>query len=162
MAASSAGMSDLDHYSEFCNFSYLGGACGPSQHYTSPNNNFYRISECTKDTSIHLRRLNSTENSCVDDFPEGLLILYRSGMFSVDIASTYLRICPKHRDIYGIYWHNNRTKCQFQDHPTSSKAKADRGSSPMLCKQIWMCTRQVIPVGAGNNFKGKVYVHLII
>ena len=143
MAASSSGLSDADHYSEFCNFSYLGGPCGPSQHYTTPDNKLNLISECTKDTSIHLKRLNSTENSCCGDFPEGLFILYRSGIFSVDTTSTSLRICPKHRDSYGIYWHNNRTKCQYPDHPTSSKAKADRGTPPLMYKQNWLYTRQV-------------------
>lgn len=52
MAASSSGLSDADHYSEFCKFSYLGGPCGPSQHYTTPDNKLNLIYECIKQPSI--------------------------------------------------------------------------------------------------------------
>lgn len=62
MAASSDGLADVV-YSEVCDYSNLGGACGLFQHYTSPYNKPFIISECTKDITIHLRRLNSTENS---------------------------------------------------------------------------------------------------
>jgi hypothetical protein len=61
------------------------------------------------------------------NFPEGLLILYRSGIFSVDRAAKSLSICPWHRDFFGIYWRDNSIKCQFKGHPVGIKAKADRG-----------------------------------
>ncbi|CAC5383051.1 unnamed protein product [Mytilus coruscus] len=67
MSASSDGLTD-DIYNEVCDFSYLGGACGISQHYSSTPNTLYKVSECTKDTTVHLRRLNSSENC---EFPEG-------------------------------------------------------------------------------------------
>ncbi|XP_071166181.1 uncharacterized protein [Mytilus edulis] len=145
MSASSDGLTD-DIYSEVCDFSYLGGGCGISHHYSSTPNILFKVYECTKPTTIHLKRLNSSK-SC--DFPEGLFILYRTGIFSIDATTTQLSICPKHRDFYGIHWKNKSARCQHPDHPSSSKAKADRGSSPLLCKQNWLYTRQIIPVGTG-------------
>ncbi|CAC5370795.1 unnamed protein product [Mytilus coruscus] len=68
MSASNDGLTD-DIYNEVCDFSYLGGARGISQHYSSTPNTLYKVSECTKDTTVHLRRLNSSENC---EFPEGL------------------------------------------------------------------------------------------
>jgi hypothetical protein len=92
------------------------------------------------------------------------LILYRSGIFSVDRAAKSLSICPWHRDIFGgtILL----SDCQFKGHPVGSKAKADRGITPTLSKEYWLLTRQLIPVGLGKSqiykslsMKIKMYVH---
>ena len=147
MAASTEGATE----SVLCDFSKLGGSCGNSQHYISSVLSLDKIADCNKGTTHHLQRLNSSESTAASDFPEGLLILYRSGIFTVDLPSINLRICPKHRDIYGIYWLSNRTKCQYPGHPSSSKAKADRGATPLMCKQYWLSTRQLIPVGIGKR-----------
>ena len=142
MAASSDGST----VSIRCNFSHLEGCCGKSNHYT--NNKVDQIDNCTKDTTTHLNRLHSIDVSSAN-IPEGLLILYRSGIFSVDRAAKSLSICPWHRDFFGIYWRDNSIKCQFKGHPVGSKAKVDRGITPTLSKEYWLLTRQLIPVGSG-------------
>jgi hypothetical protein len=91
MAASSDGST----VSIRCEFSHLGSCCGKFNNYT--NNKVDQIDNCTKDTTTHLNRLHSIDVSSAN-FPEGLLILYRSGIFSVDRAAKILSICPWHRD----------------------------------------------------------------
>jgi hypothetical protein len=57
------------------------------------NNKVDQIDNCTNDTTTHLNRLHSIDVSSAN-FPEGLLILYRSGIFSVDRAQ---RVCQSVR-----------------------------------------------------------------
>ena len=125
MAASSDGST----VSIRCEFSHLGGCCGKFNNYT--NNKVDQIDNCTEDTTTHLNRLHSIDVSSAN-FPEGLLILYRSGIFSVDRAAKRLSICPWHRNFSRIYWRDNSIKCQFKGHPVGSKAKTDRGITPTL------------------------------
>jgi hypothetical protein len=93
-----------------CDFSHLGGCCGKSNHYT--NNKVDQIDNCTKDTTTHLNRLHSIDVSSAN-IPEGLLILHRSGIFSVDRSAKSLSICPWHRDFFGIYWRVNSKDIQL-------------------------------------------------
>ena len=125
-----AASSDGSIVSIRCNFSHLEGCCCKSNHYT--NNKVDQIDNCTKDTTTHLNRLHRIDVSSAN-FPEGLFILYRSGIF----------FC------FGIYWRDNSIKCQFKGHPVGSKAKADRGITPTPSKEYWLLTRQLIPVGSG-------------
>ena len=87
-----------------------GGCCGISNHYT--NNKVDQIDNCTKDTTTHLNRLHSIDVSSAN-FPEGLLILHRSCIFSVDRSAKSLSICPWHRDFFGIYWRVNSKDIQL-------------------------------------------------
>lgn len=134
-----------------CDFSGFGDPsfiCGKSNHY-SEDSVITPLTKCTKDTSAHLRSLNSSDYNIY--VPEPLLILYRTGFFCVTAQTFKLNICQKHRDYYGVYWKRTRTKCSAPDHPSSSNAKADRGASPSLCKGHWYRSREAIPVGAGKE-----------
>ena len=42
--------------------------------------------------------------TCGIDLPEGLLILYRSGIFAIDTSIVNFQTCPRHRDDMGVYW----------------------------------------------------------
>jgi hypothetical protein len=85
-------------------------------------------------STTHLNRLHSIDVSSAN-FPEGLLILYRSGIFSVDRAAKSLSICPWHRDFFGIYWRDNSIKCQFKGHPESPSGKFALDTS-ILCRRL--------------------------
>ncbi|XP_052075392.1 uncharacterized protein LOC127712825 [Mytilus californianus] len=87
--------------------------------------------------------------SCYQVIPEALLILYRSGIFSIDHTTLQLKICQAHRDLLGIHWRRNKHSCCYPNHNEKSKAKPDRGTTPSLSKQYWLKTRQTIPVGSG-------------
>ena len=36
--------------------------------------------------------------------PEGLLILYKSGIFAIDTSIVSFQTLPRHRDDLGVYW----------------------------------------------------------
>jgi hypothetical protein len=132
---------------EVCDFSGVDNSiCGSSEHYIN-GSLITSLVNCDKDTFAHLRSLNSSEDVVV---PECLLILYRTGVFCVTEQTLKLNICQKHRDQFGIYWKRTSIKCTAPDHPVFSKAKADRGASPSLCKGYWSRSREAIPVGAGK------------
>ncbi|XP_062581853.1 uncharacterized protein LOC134243620 [Saccostrea cucullata] len=114
---------------------------------------YLRVVDCDRSTERHLACLKSSE--CVKgkpfqsyDCPESLLILYRSGIFTIDKNSLNLSICEAHRAHFGLNWRRGRVRCTYPDHDhSSSKAKSDRGATPSLCKELWLKTRQIIPVG---------------
>ncbi|XP_071150193.1 uncharacterized protein [Mytilus edulis] len=126
-----------------CTFAYKS-ECGQSLHYAS-NVPCIPITKCDKPTSTHLR--NSTDY----ELPEGLLILYRSGIFSIDCSSCDIYICPKHRDDFGIYWRRQTRKCQSPTHPDQSVAKPNRGIPASVCKELWMTKRISLPVGSDSE-----------
>ncbi|CAG2229758.1 unnamed protein product [Mytilus edulis] len=128
-----------------CTFAYKS-ECGQSLHYAS-NVPCIPITKCDKPTSTHLRSLGC--NSTDYELPEGLLILYRSGIFSIDCSSCDIYICPKHRDDFGIYWRRQTRKCQSPTHPDQSVAKPSRGIPASVCKELWMTKRISLPVGSG-------------
>ena len=68
----------------------------------------------------------------------------------LDKHSVNLRICQAHRDFFGLKWRWNKVSCGYPGHNVNSKAKADRGANPSLCKQYWLKTRQTIQVGTGG------------
>ncbi|XP_062600026.1 uncharacterized protein LOC134261619 [Saccostrea cucullata] len=132
-----------------CDFSSISSKCGESLHYESEKG-YFNITECVKDATIHLRRTNCSEHvGYRSDIPEGLLILYRSGIFTIDDSCLNLAICQKHRDELGIYWKDKRHTCQFSGHSKDSKERPSRGTQPTTCKQHWLHTREIITVGAG-------------
>ena len=61
---------------------------------------------------INLQTLGCGDD-CGIDLPEGLLILYRSGIFVMDTSVVNCQICPRHRDDLGICW--KRQKQGFKD-----------------------------------------------
>ncbi|CAC5399407.1 unnamed protein product [Mytilus coruscus] len=120
---------------------------GSSQYYAS-SEEVIHILKCEKPVSQHLRGL-----SCDTDLqiPEGLLILYRYGNFSLDSSTLEKYIYPKHRDNLEIYWRRQQRRCQSTFHPTNSHAKVERGIQAQVAKEIWMESGVYIPVGAGHN-----------
>ena len=140
MAAASAGGSC--NFAKFCkNFPCDGSELTP-------------LYQCEKDTNNHCSLLQCSEKIPGKPFsfyniPEALLILYRSGVFSVDRTTLELSICRAHRDFLGVNWRRGKVRCSFPEHNENSKAKADRGATPSFCKEYWLQTRQAILVGSG-------------
>jgi len=85
------------------------------------------------------------------DCPEALLILYRSGIFTIDTVtdSLNLKICQNHREYFGTRWRRSNARCIYPEH-NNRKGRTDRGASPSLCKEYYLKTRQTIPVGSGK------------
>lgn len=100
---------------------------------------FFNIYECTKDISCHLRLLHCSEPvpGLCGKFvyvPEAIVLLYRSGIFSIDSSTLKLRIFQKHRDSIGLKWRKNKARCCHQNHNEQSKSKPFRGATPTFCK----------------------------
>lgn len=125
-----------------CSFGFLS-PCSTS----AEENSLFQIRACLKSTRNHLRNLNCEFDR---DIPEGLLILYRSGLYSVDSSVLKYFICEKHRDELGTHWRRSQRTCQAPSHPNHSAAKVERGFQAAVCKQLWMSQRRIIPVGAGS------------
>jgi hypothetical protein len=89
--------------------------------------------------------------------PEGLLILYRSGIFAIDTSIVNFQTCPRHRDDLGVYW--KRQKRTYRSpHPakTSSiesyaKGSRLRGIQASTCKDFWLISITFLTVAAGKN-----------
>ena len=52
--------------------------------------------------------------------PEGILILYRSGIFGIDTYIVNFQTCPRHRDELGVYWKRQKRTFQSSSHPAKS------------------------------------------
>ena len=127
-------------FSNFCNL-----ACSSNTRY---------IFQCDADAAFHLAGLKSSEKipgKAVQfhDCPEALLILYRSGILTIDTDSLNLKICQKHREYSGTKWRRGNARCIYPEH-NNRKGRTDRGASPCLCKEYYLKTRQTIPVGSGK------------
>ena len=88
--------------------------------------------------------------------PEDLLILYRSGIFTINTSIVNFQTCPKHRDDLEVYW--KRQKRTYRSpHPakTSSKSYAKcsrlRGIQASTCKKFWVISITFLTVAAGKN-----------
>lgn len=57
-----------------------------------------------------------------------------------------MKICLKHREELGARWKRSKRTCSYPGH--RGNMKADRGASPTMCKELWLKTRQIIPVGS--------------
>jgi hypothetical protein len=97
--------------------------------------NIYRTYKCKRDTDCYLSYLQSRERIPTKPF--------QSWMFRNHSSSVNLRVCQVHRDFLGLSWKWNRASCGY-GHNVSSKAKADRGVNPSLCKQYSLKFRQTI------------------
>ena len=132
-----------------CAFHYIS-LCGQSDHYKPecPDDqiSLVPVKTCKKSTANRLSQLHSSNESNID-LPEGVLILYRSGIYTVDSYALNLHICPKHRDELGIHWVRRQRTCQSPIH--TGKAKAERGIQAASSRELWFKRRINIPVGAG-------------
>jgi hypothetical protein len=59
------------------------------------------VVQCNKTTQRHLQTIGCGDD-CGINLPEGLLILYRSGIFVIDTSVVNWQICPRHRDDLGV------------------------------------------------------------
>lgn len=106
------------------------------------------LEKCQKPTISHLRYLGS--NSKGLDIPENFLILNRSGCQIFINSTRHKKICPHHRDVFGIYWRRKRRTCVHPLHG-QSKAKPDRGVTAVMSREIWMRFQQNVPIGEGTH-----------
>ncbi|CAC5418231.1 unnamed protein product [Mytilus coruscus] len=119
-------------------------------------NNLYpyvHIFECERSTERHLIGLKPSETIPGKPFEKlectkSLLILFRSGIFRIDKTSLVLNICESHRAELGLNLRRGKVQCTYPDHNDRSKAKADLGSNPTVCKEVWLKTRQIVPIGS--------------
>jgi hypothetical protein len=112
------------------------------------NNDVFRLSECIKDTSSHLRMYQSNcklLNGVI--LPEACLIMNRNGVFSPVQFSKY--ICRFHRDSLGLYWKRPSRVCAHPLHG-DSKSKPDRGITYLQSREIWLKLSKKVPVGSGK------------
>lgn len=85
-----------------CSFAVLGNSdC-------SANTTFIHLYNCSRDTSNHLSSYQCSEkipDKCLQfyDIPEALLILYRSGIFSIDHTTLKLKTFVKHIVMHQAY-----------------------------------------------------------
>ena len=94
-------------------------------------------------------------NLCRDDdcehvvltSPEGLLILYTSGIFAIDTSRVNFQTWPRHR----VYWKQQKRPYQSPSHPATSYAKCSRGIHASTCKDFWLKSITFFPVAAGKN-----------
>ena len=62
------------------------------------------------------------------------------------------RVCPKHRDSFGIKWRGRKNICQVPEGVTSHRSRkhtGDRTISKKLSEEIFNRTGSLIPVGSG-------------
>lgn len=107
------------------------------------------ISSCRTDTLQHLRRCKSSPFHAHVVIPEGLLLLFRSGLFSMNRDVIEFKICQNHKKHLGRQWVSNRRRCCHPLHPPTHKEKPDRGITCSMSKEIWLHERIVVPVGSG-------------
>ncbi|XP_052063237.1 uncharacterized protein LOC127702950 [Mytilus californianus] len=101
------------------------------------------------DISDHLIRFKSGPKDKHVSIPEGLLILYRAGLFTVENATMKMTICDSHRDKLSTQWYRCKRTCAHPLHPKTSKEKPDRGITLAIAKEIWVHDRTITAVGDG-------------
>jgi len=117
------------------------------------------VVQCNKPTQRQNLRPTCRCPTCCDDdcghvvltSPEGLLILYRSGIFAIDTSIVNFQTCPRHRDDLGVYWKRQKRTYRSPSHPATSYAKCSRGIQASTCKDFWLKSITFLPVGAGKN-----------
>jgi hypothetical protein len=83
--------------------------------------------------------------------PEGLLILYRSGLFAIDTSIVNCQKCQRHRDDLEVYW--KRQKRTYRS-PWFILLRFMRNFQETYRHQhysFWLKSRPFLPVGAGKN-----------
>ena len=88
-------------------------------------------------------------------FPEGLLILYRSGIFAIDTLVVNFQTCPRHRDDLEVYWKRQKRTYRSPHPAKTSKSYAKcsrlRGIQASTCKDFWLISITFLTVAAGKN-----------
>lgn len=166
-----------------CRFSNLvGGPCGPSS-YNVLVTECISIKNCTKDISNHcalykisddvnlsgseslllLARAGKTIYPKLNMFPLPIAYLLISGVFEVNEDHLNLTVCPLHRDLYGVRWRSNKTKCAIPGNIAahkSSSVKAQCGITTLLSRFLYKESELLIPVGTGK--RGHLIVYIVI
>jgi hypothetical protein len=83
--------------------------------------------------------------------PEGLPILYKSGIFAIDTSIVNFQTWPRHRDDLGVYWKRQKRTYYSPSRPARSYAKFSRGIHASTCKDFWLKSITFLPVAAGKN-----------
>lgn len=112
------------------------------------------ISSLTDDIFQHLKRCQASTRHQTR-IPEGLLLLFRSGIFVVSKDVLLLNVCRSHRNSLCTHWYKDSRCCMHPLHPPNHREKPDRGLTCTMAKEIWLHERVVVPVGAGKSY-GKV------
>jgi hypothetical protein len=55
---------------------------------------------------------------------QGLLILYRSGIFAIDTSIVNFQTCPRHRDDLGVFWKRQKRTYRSPHPAKTSKSYA--------------------------------------
>jgi hypothetical protein len=83
--------------------------------------------------------------------PEGLLILYKSGIFTIDTSMVNFQTWPRHRDDLGVYWKRQKRTYHSPSRPARSYAKCSRGIHASTCEDVWLKSITYLLVAAGKN-----------
>ena len=79
---------------------------------------------------------------------------YSLGIFEIDESYMKMTVCPLHRDLYGIRWRCNKTRCSIRNDLAAHKSlsvKAQCGLTTLLSSFIFNKTKILIPVGTGTR-----------
>jgi hypothetical protein len=134
--------------------------CVPSQHYGSTAI-CVSVVQCNKPTQKTFTAYMLVSNlwwwlclwcgHVVLTSPEGLLILYKSGIFAIDTSIVNFQTWPRHRDDLGVYWKRQKRTFQSPSRPARSYAICSRGIHASTCKEFWLQSITFLPVAAGKN-----------
>lgn len=108
------------------------------------------VRQCHNDLTSQLKRYKCNARSPHTIIPEGLLLLFRSGLFTISRDTVKLKICSNHRQKLGTYFSRTSRRCCHPLHPENSKEKPDRGISCSMAKETWLHARKVVLVGNGR------------
>ena len=67
-------------------------------------------------------------------------------------ANRNFRVCPKHRDSFGIKWRGRKKFCQVPEgmaSHSSKKGTGDRAINRKMSEEIFNTTGSIIPIGSG-------------
>ena len=86
-------------------------------------------------------------------FPEeGLLILYRSGIFAIYTSIVNCQTCPRHRDDLGVYWRTYRSPSRpAKTSKSYAKCSRLRDMQASTCTDFWLISITFLTVAAGKN-----------
>ena len=103
------------------------------------------LSDCQRDITGYLDMLNHRAL-----FVHGL-VFHILGVFE-GTADINFRVCPKHRDSFGIKWRGRKKLCQVPEGIASHRSKkhtGDRTINKKLSEEIFNMTGSLIPIGSG-------------
>ena len=63
-------------------------------------------------------------------------------------------ICPRHRDLWGIRWRNNKKNCSCPDKwkQHEKNQKGDRGINMAQSRNLYIQTQIILPVGSRKYY----------